>query len=127
MSSAPNGGRIRRDELDDLLTEVRTAAYRTIAGKGNTNLAIGLATARIARAVSRDEHAVLSVSVRMDIDTVGDVCLSVRAERGRTRRRGSDDARGARRQRARRARAQRRRTARGHRCRPGPVMLAGQR
>ena len=45
----PDGARVRSDELDGLLHEVRTAAYEIIAGKGETNLAIGLATARIVR------------------------------------------------------------------------------
>jgi L-lactate dehydrogenase len=78
----PDGRRVRADELDTIRREVRDAAYRIIAGKGNTNLAIGLATARIARAISRDEHAVLPVSVRTEVDGV-DCCLSVPSVVGR--------------------------------------------
>ena len=78
----PDGWRVRDDELDTIRREVRDAAYRIIAGKGNTNLAIGLATARIARAISRDEHAVLPVSVRTVVDGV-EACLSVPSVVGR--------------------------------------------
>jgi L-lactate dehydrogenase len=79
----PDGRRIREDELDAIRREVRDAAYRIIAGKGNTNLAIGLATARIARAIARDEHAVLPVSVRTVVDGV-EACLSVPSVVGRS-------------------------------------------
>jgi L-lactate dehydrogenase len=78
----PDGRRVRDDELDTIRREVRDAAYRIIAGKGNTNLAIGLATARIARAISLDEHAVLPVSVRTEVDGF-EVCLSVPSVVGR--------------------------------------------
>ena len=71
------------DELDALRHEVRTAAYQIIVGKGRTNLAIGLATARIVRAIAHDEQAVLPVSVRTEVDGVGEVCLSLPAVVGR--------------------------------------------
>jgi L-lactate dehydrogenase len=79
----PDGERVAAAELDDIRTQVRDAAAHIIRGKGNTNLAIGLATARIARAISRDERAVLPVSVRADIAGVGDVCLSLPSVVGR--------------------------------------------
>jgi len=79
----PGGGRIERGDLEGLRVEVRDAAATIIAGKGKTNLAIGLATARIAGAISRDEHAVLPVSVRTHVDDVGDVCLSLPSVVGR--------------------------------------------
>ena len=41
------------------------------------------ATARIVRAIAHDEHAVLPVSVRVDIDGVGEVCLSLPSVVGR--------------------------------------------
>jgi L-lactate dehydrogenase len=43
-------------------SEVINAAYEIIAGKGATNLAIGLSTARIIEAVLGDQHRVLPVS-----------------------------------------------------------------
>ena len=64
-------------ELDELLHEVRHAAYRIIEGKGATNLAIGLSTARILTAIASDERAVLPISSRHSFDGVGNVCLSV--------------------------------------------------
>lgn len=79
----PEGGRIDRSERQALRDEVRGAAGRIIAGKGNTNLAIGLATTRIVRAIARDERAVLPVSVRVDVDGVGPVCLAVPSIVGR--------------------------------------------
>jgi L-lactate dehydrogenase len=79
----PGGGRITADELDDLRQSVRQAAYRIIEAKGHTNLAIGLATTRIVRAIARDERAVLPVSVRTSFDGVGEVCLSLPSVVGR--------------------------------------------
>lgn len=70
-------------ELDELLHEVRTAAYRIIEGKGATNLAIGLSTARILEAIDGDERAVLPVSTRHTFDGIGDVCLSLPSVVGR--------------------------------------------
>ena len=85
------------DERDGLLHEVRTAAYEIIAGKGATNLAIGLATARIVRGVARDERAVLPVSIRTD-GRRHRRGVPVAAERRRPRRRavppGGPDGRG---------------------------------
>lgn len=77
------GQRIDPSERDTMRDEVRGAAARIIAGKGNTNLAIGLATTRIVRAISRDERAVLPVTVRVDVDGVGSVCLSLPSIVGR--------------------------------------------
>jgi L-lactate dehydrogenase len=79
----PDGGRVTADDLDDLLYRVRNAAYEIIAGKGATNLAIGLATARIVGSISRDEGAVLPVSVRNEFDGIGEVCLSLPSVVGR--------------------------------------------
>lgn len=64
-------------ELDELLHEIRHAAYRIIEGKGATNLAIGLSTARILAAIGNDERAVLPISSRHSFGGVGDVCLSL--------------------------------------------------
>ena len=64
-------------ELDELLHEIRHAAYRIIEGKGATNLAIGLSTARILAAIADDERAVLPISSRHSFAGIGDVCLSL--------------------------------------------------
>lgn len=73
----PTGGRVAAEDLDDLLAEVRGAAYQIIEGKGATNLAIGLAAVRIIRSIADDERAVLPVSVRVDVEGVGEVCMSL--------------------------------------------------
>jgi L-lactate dehydrogenase len=77
------GGRVDQDELQDLRQGVREAAYRILEGKGTSNFAIGLATTRIARSISRDERAVLPVSVRTTVHGIGDVCLSLPSVVGR--------------------------------------------
>jgi L-lactate dehydrogenase len=79
----PDGGRVRPEELEELHQLVRTAGYRVLQGKGNTNLAIGLATTRIAACISRDERAVLPVSARRRFEGVGEVCLSLPSVVGR--------------------------------------------
>ena len=46
--------------------EVRTAAYKIIEAKKATYYGIGMALARITKAVLGDEHSVLTVSVKAD-------------------------------------------------------------
>jgi L-lactate dehydrogenase len=65
--------------LDSILTEVRGAAQRIIAGKGATSTAIGFATNAIVNAIVSDERRVLPVSSLHDVDGVGEVCLSMPA------------------------------------------------
>lgn len=66
------------DELDRIAVEVRDAAYKVIRGKGATNYAIGLSSARIVEAILNDENAVLPVStVLHDFHGVDGVALSV--------------------------------------------------
>lgn len=48
--------------LDTVAHDVRTAAYQVIKGKGVTNYAIGLSSARIVEAILNDENVVLPVS-----------------------------------------------------------------
>lgn len=79
----PEGQSVGVHELDELLHQVRTAAYRIIEGKGATNLAIGLSTARILSALGADERAVLPVTARHTIDGVGEVALSLPSIVGR--------------------------------------------
>lgn len=50
-------------EWNGMHKQVTGAAYEVIAAKGYTNLAIGLSTAAIAKAILRDERCVLPVSV----------------------------------------------------------------
>ncbi len=89
-SSASIGGIPLRDfavpgrpELTDaarraIAAEVTGSADRIIRGKGATNYAIGLATARIVAAVLNDENRLLPVSSLLDdYYGISDVCLSV--------------------------------------------------
>jgi len=65
-------------ELDDILDEVRTSAYRIVEGKGATNFAIGLAGLRILEAIERDERRVLPVTgLAEGAYGLDDVCLSL--------------------------------------------------
>jgi L-lactate dehydrogenase len=74
----PGYPRISRDELDAIAVDVRDAAYKVIQGKGATNYAIGLSSARIVEAILRDEHAVMPVStVLRDFHGLDGVALSV--------------------------------------------------
>lgn len=74
----PGGGRFDKDELDAIAVDVRDAAYKVIKGKGATNYAIGLSSARIVEAILRDEHAILPVStVLNDFHGIDGMALSV--------------------------------------------------
>lgn len=74
----PAGDRLTVNELDRIAVDVRDAAYSVIQGKGATNYAIGLSSARIVEAILNDEHAVLPVStVLHDFHGVDGVALSV--------------------------------------------------
>jgi L-lactate dehydrogenase len=74
----PGYPRISREELDAIAVDVRDAAYKVIQGKGATNYAIGLSSARIVEAILRDEHAVMPVStVLRDFHGLDGVALSV--------------------------------------------------
>lgn len=58
--------------------DVINAAYEIIEGKGATNLAIGLSTARIIEAIIGDQHRVLPVStLQQGAYGLDDVCLSL--------------------------------------------------
>lgn len=67
-----------REDLDAIAADVRDAAYTVIRGKGATNYAIGLSSARIVEAILRDEHAVLPVApVLHGVHGLDGVALSV--------------------------------------------------
>ncbi|MBU4466223.1 MAG: L-lactate dehydrogenase [Actinobacteria bacterium] len=75
---APGHPRMTVDELDQIAIDVRDAAYKVILGKGATNYAIGLSSARIIEAILNDEHAVMPVStVLRDFHGLDGVALSV--------------------------------------------------
>jgi L-lactate dehydrogenase len=65
-------------EADGLRRQVVQAGDEVLCGKGYTNYAIALATARIIEAVLHDEHQVLPVSSLLTgYAGISDVCLSV--------------------------------------------------
>ena len=66
------------DTRDRISSEVVNAAYQIIEGKGATNLAIGLSTARIIEAIRGHQHRVLPVStLQTGAYGISDVCLSL--------------------------------------------------
>lgn len=74
----PGHPRFTLDELQEIAVDVRDAAYKVIQGKGATNYAIGLSSARIVEAILSDEHAVMPVStVLRDFHGLDGVALSV--------------------------------------------------
>jgi len=73
-----HGRVLAQAELDQIAFDVKNAAYKVIEGKGATNFAIGLSSARIVEAVLRDEGVVLPVSSVLDNYLgVSNVALSV--------------------------------------------------
>lgn len=56
----------KENELEEISSQVKNAAYDIIEKKGATFYAVALAVSRIARAILRDENAVLTVSSLME-------------------------------------------------------------
>jgi L-lactate dehydrogenase len=76
--SVPGVPPLDAEVRDGIAHQVVTAAERIIRGKGATNYAIGLATARIVEAVLKDEGRILPVSSLLDGQYgLQDVCLSL--------------------------------------------------
>ena len=74
----PGRAPLTREERESIHQQVVNAAYEIIEGKGATWYAIGLAAARIAEAILRDEDRVLPVSSYLDdYYGISDVCLAV--------------------------------------------------
>ncbi len=66
------------EHLKDLFEDVRLSAYRIIEAKGATYYAVALAVKRIAEALARDEHSVLTVSSLVNGHYgLHDVCLGL--------------------------------------------------
>jgi L-lactate dehydrogenase len=76
--AVPGHGKLSVRDRTDIFQNVKTAAQQVIAGKGATNYAIGLATAKILEAILRDENRILPVSSMLtNYREISDVCLSV--------------------------------------------------
>lgn len=66
------------NELDKIFNEVKNSAYEIINAKGATYFAVALAVQRIAEAIMRDEHSILTVSsILQGQYGISDVAISV--------------------------------------------------
>ena len=76
--SVPGHGKLTIRDRTEIVQSVKDSAKHIIEGKGATNYAIGLATARILESILRDENRILPVSSLLsDYRGISDVCLSV--------------------------------------------------
>lgn len=58
--------RYNREDLDDIFTNVRDAAYHIIEKKGATYYGIAMGMTRITRAILQNENSILTVSAHLD-------------------------------------------------------------
>lgn len=63
---AQSEGKYTMEGLQQCFIKARDAAYKIIEGKGSTYYGIGLALARITKAILSDQTAILTVSVKLD-------------------------------------------------------------
>jgi len=71
-------GRITASDKEEIVQNVKGAAYQVIQGKGATNYAVGLAVTNILEAILYDERRVLPVSGLLGgFRKMEDVCLSL--------------------------------------------------
>ncbi len=83
--AVPRHGKLTAQDRTEIFQKVKNAAYQIVAGKGATNYAIGLATAKILEALLHDENRILPVSSLLSeygaqaqgADLLDDVCLSI--------------------------------------------------
>ena len=67
-----------KESMYGLYDEVKNAAYTIIEEKGATYYAIAMSACRIAKAIARDEHSVLTVSALVDGHYgIFDVCMGI--------------------------------------------------
>ncbi|HEY2857703.1 MAG TPA: L-lactate dehydrogenase [Terracidiphilus sp.] len=76
--SVPGHGKLTAADKDDIVRNVKDAAYQVIQGKGATNYAVGLAVTNILESILYDERRVLAVSGQLrGFRGIEDVCLSL--------------------------------------------------
>jgi L-lactate dehydrogenase len=76
--AVPGHGKLTVRDRTEIFQSVKNAAYEIVAGKGATNYAIGLATAKILEAVIHNENRILPVSsLVQNYRGINDVCLSL--------------------------------------------------
>lgn len=76
--SVPEHGRITAADKEEIVRNVKDAAYQVIQGKGATNYAVGLAVTNILESILHDERRVLAVSGQLrGFRGMDDICLSL--------------------------------------------------
>ena len=76
--SVTGHGTLTAADKDEILSNVKNAAYQVIQGKGATNYAVGLAVTNILESILYDERRVLAVSGQLrGFRGIQDVCLSL--------------------------------------------------
>jgi L-lactate dehydrogenase len=76
--SVEGHGRLTAADKDDIVHNVKDAAYQVIQGKGATNYAVGLAVTNILESILYDERRVLPVSgLLRGFRGMEDICLSL--------------------------------------------------
>jgi L-lactate dehydrogenase len=76
--SVPGHGQLTEEIKQDIVRNVKEAAYQVIQGKGATNYAVGLAVTNILEAILHNEGRVLPVSSWINgYRGLSDVCLSM--------------------------------------------------
>ncbi|MBA3273906.1 MAG: L-lactate dehydrogenase [Chthoniobacterales bacterium] len=83
--AVPQHGKLSVRDRTEIFQNVKNAAYQIVEGKGATNYAIGLSTAKILEALLHDESRILPVSSLLtdyrplgnEGDAISNVCLSV--------------------------------------------------
>jgi L-lactate dehydrogenase len=76
--AVPGHGRLTAADKDEIVRNVKEAAYQVIQGKGATNYAVGLAVTNILESILYDEQRVLPVSGPLrGFRGMEDVCLSL--------------------------------------------------
>src|SRR6185436_9276492 len=74
----PGHGKLSVVDRTEIFQSTKNAALEIIAGKGATNFAIGLATAKILEAILHGENRIMPVSsLLLNYRGMDDVCLSV--------------------------------------------------
>ena len=76
--AVPGHGKLTVRDRAEIFQNVKQATAQIIEGKGATNYAIGLASARILEAILNDESRILPVSTLLsDYRAISEVCLSI--------------------------------------------------
>ena len=61
-----DNSRFSMEDLEEIRTDVRDAAYEIIEAKGSTYYGIGMAICRVVRAIFQDENSILTISSKMN-------------------------------------------------------------